>query len=64
MIEIVIRNVNLRPTMSPMRPKNAAPNGRTTNPVAKTASVDNSATVSLPAGKNSVEMIAARVPKM
>lgn len=32
---IVIRNVYLRPTRSPMRPKKSAPNGRTTKPTAK-----------------------------
>ena len=35
MISSVMRNAYLRPTRSPMRPKNKAPNGRTMNPTAK-----------------------------
>src|ERR1044072_1825954 len=31
----VMRNVYLRPTMSPMRPKTKAPNGRIRNPAVK-----------------------------
>jgi len=34
MTTIVIRNVYLRPTRSPMRPKTSAPNGRTRKPAA------------------------------
>ena len=37
MIINVTRNVYLRPTRSPILPKNSAPNGRTTKP---TANVD------------------------
>ncbi len=33
-----IRKVVLRPIMSPMRPKNSAPNGRTAKPAAKASS--------------------------
>ena len=39
MITIVIRNVYLRPTMSPSRPNTIAPNGRTANPAAKPSNV-------------------------
>ena len=62
MTVMVNRNVNLRPTMSPMRPKTAAPNGRTAKPAPNVASEASSAAVSLPGGKNCVEKNAASTP--
>ncbi|MNX91207.1 hypothetical protein D3C86_1232800 [compost metagenome] len=56
--------VYLRPIKSPNRPKNKAPNGRTTKPAAKVANVDRKAAVGLSAGKNLVEITTARLPKM
>ena len=50
MITSVTRNAYLRPTRSPMRPKNSAPNGRTTNPTANVERYAMSASVSLPLG--------------
>ena len=38
MMSSVSMNAYLRPTMSPMRPKTSAPNGRTAKPAAKVAS--------------------------
>jgi hypothetical protein len=60
----VSKKVYLRPTKSPSLPKKSAPNGLTTNPAAKVASVDKSARVGLPAGKNLVAMMAAKLPNM
>jgi hypothetical protein len=37
MMERVTINAYFRPTRSPMRPKNSAPNGRTRKPTAKVA---------------------------
>ncbi len=62
MIVIVNRNVNFRPVRSPIRPKNAAPNGRTANPAPNVASDARRAAVSLPFGKNCVEKKTARTP--
>ena len=62
MTVIVTRNVNFRPTMSPTRPKTAAPNGRTANPAPNVASEARRAAVSFPFGKNCVEKNAARTP--
>ena len=59
---IVTRNVNLRPTISPMRPKTAAPKGRTAKPAPKVASDASRAAVASPVGKNWVEKKAARTP--
>ena len=64
MIRSVTRNACLRPTRSPMRPKKIAPKGRTTNPGAKVARVESSATVGLPWGKKLLARIVARLPKM
>ena len=50
MISSVTRNAYLRPTRSPMRPKNSAPNGRTTKPTANVERYAISASVSLPCG--------------
>ena len=62
MTVIVTRNVNLRPTMSPIRPKNAAPNGRTANPAPNVASDRSSAATGFPVGKNCVAKNAASTP--
>ena len=58
--------VYLRPIRSPKRPKNNAPNGRTTKPAAKVAKVERNESVSLPgpAGKNFVDIIVAKLPKI
>src|SRR4029453_6572784 len=48
---IVIRNVYLRPTRSPIRPKNRAPKGRTRKPAAYATKEDSSAAAALPGGK-------------
>ncbi len=62
MTVIVTRKVNFRPIRSPIRPKNAAPNGRTAKPAPNVASEARSAVVSLPGGKNCVEKNAASTP--
>lgn len=49
---------------SPSLPKNNAPNGLTTKPAAKVASVLNNAAVWLPEGKNLVDMMVARLPNI
>jgi hypothetical protein len=64
MMSSVIRNAILRPVMSPIRPNTRAPRGRTANPTAKVARVFRNAAVGFPPGKNWVEMIVARLPKM
>ena len=45
-----------------MRPKTAAPNGRTANPAPNVASDESSAATSLPGGKNCVAKNAASTP--
>jgi hypothetical protein len=50
MITKVTRKAYLRPTRSPIRPKNNAPKGRAAKPAAKVASVERTASVSLPCG--------------
>jgi hypothetical protein len=50
MMSNVTRNAYFRPTMSPIRPKNSAPKGRTTKPTANVERYAISASVSLPAG--------------
>ena len=50
MMVSVTRKAYLRPTRSPMRPKNNAPNGRTRKPTAKVDKYAMRAMVSLPAG--------------
>ena len=50
--------------MSPSRPKNKAPSGRTTSPAEKVARVARKAATGFPFGKNSVEIIVARLPKI
>src|SRR6185436_17244088 len=52
MTTIVMRNVYLRPTRSPMRPKNSAPNGRTRNPAAYAPSAPMSWAEAFTLGKN------------
>ncbi len=64
MIVIVIRNVYLRPIMSPTRPNTSAPNGRTANPAANASSVMMNCAVGDSGAKNCLPMIAASVPKM
>ena len=56
--------VNFRPIKSPNLPKNKAPNGRTTKPAAKVAKVERKAAVSFPGGKNLMEIIVAKLPKI
>ena len=56
--------VYLRPMRSPSRPKNKAPNGRTTKPAAKVAKVLKKAAVGFPAGKNLVEIMVAKLPNI
>ena len=62
MITIVTRKVYLRPIMSPRRPKNTAPNGRTAKPAANASSAKMKALVSLRPLKNCLAMIAASDP--
>ena len=64
MIVIVIRNVYLRPTMSPIRPKITAPNGRTAKPAAKASSVMMNCAVVDSGAKNCLPTTAASVPNM
>ena len=64
MMSSVTKNAYLRPITSPTRPKTSAPNGRTMKPVAKVARVESNATSSSPLGKNALEMIVARLPKI
>lgn len=56
--------VYFRPMTSPNLPKIKAPNGRTISPAEKVASVARKAAVGFSFGKNSVEMIVARLPKI
>lgn len=62
-MESVTMKVCLRPTISPILPNTRAPNGLTTRPAEKVASVARNAAVGFSFGKNSVEMIDARLPK-
>ncbi len=62
MMTMVIRNVCLRPTMSPRRPNRMAPNGRTAKPAANASSAKMNAVVSLTPAKNCLLMIAASEP--
>ena len=59
---MVMRKVYLRPIRSPSRPKNSAPNGRTTNPAAKASSVKMNAADGLTPAKNCAARIGASVP--
>ena len=62
----VTMNVYFLPIKSPNLPKKRAPKGRTIKPAAKVANVDKNAKVSVPGplGKNFVEIIVAKLPKM
>ena len=62
MMTIVIRNVYLRPIMSPSMPKTNAPNGRTMNPAAKASSANTFRVFSGKAVKNWAPMMAASAP--
>jgi hypothetical protein len=62
MTVIVTRKVNFRPTISPIRPKNAAPKGRTAKPAPNVASERRSAATGSPEGKNWLAKNAARTP--
>ena len=64
MISSVTRKAYFRPTMSPIRPKNNAPKGRTTKPTANVDRYSSSWTVSLPGGYIFGATVVARVPKM
>lgn len=59
---IVMMKVYLRPTRSPSRPKNNAPNGRTAKPAAKASNVKMKAAVGFTPEKNCAARIGARVP--
>ncbi len=59
---IVIRNVYLRPTRSPRRPKTMAPNGRTAKPAENASSAKRNCDVSFRPLKNCLPMIAASDP--
>ena len=50
--------------MSPILPKNKAPKGLTTRPAENVASVARNAATGFSFGKNSVEIIVARLPKI
>jgi hypothetical protein len=63
-ITSVNRNVYFLPTISPILPKNKAPNGRTIKPAAKVASVAKKAVVGFVEGKNFSEIMVAKLPKM
>ena len=62
MIMMVTRKVYLRPIMSPSRPKNSAPNGRTAKPAAKAISAKMKAAVGLTPEKNCAAMTAESEP--
>ena len=62
MIVMVTRKVYLRPTMSPSRPKNSAPNGRTAKPAAKPSSVKMKPAVGFTPEKKLALMFAASEP--
>jgi hypothetical protein len=53
---MVTRNVYLRPTRSPSRPKRSDPNGRIAKPAAKAASARMKAVAGLTPEKNWAEM--------
>ena len=56
----VTRKVYFLPTRSPNLPNTMAPNGRTTKPAAKVASVERNAAVGLVCGKNCCDRIVAK----
>ncbi len=59
---IVMRNVYLRPTRSPRRPKTMAPNGRTAKPAANASSAKMNPAVGFTPEKNWALMIPASEP--
>ena len=60
----VIIKVYLRPIISPILPNTNAPNGRTTRPAEKVANVARKAATGFSFGKNCVEIIVAKLPKI
>ena len=62
MMMMVIRNVYLRPIMSPRRPNSSAPNGRTKKPAAKASSDMIRPLVGSSPLKNLAAMLAASDP--
>ena len=62
MITIVTRKVYLRPTRSPKRPNNSAPNGRTKKPAANASKAKMNPVVSLTPEKNCFEITAESEP--
>ena len=62
MMPIVTRNVFLRPTRSPIRPKTSAPKGRTAKPAANAARAKMKAVVSFTPAKNCAEIVVASRP--
>jgi len=59
----VTRNVYLRPTRSPTRPKTSAPSGRIRKPMVKRAIVLSSAATGCVGSKNLTDRMEARLPK-
>ena len=59
---IVIKNVYLRPIISPRRPKTNAPNGRTINPAANASKANISPVVGSAFAKNCLAITAANDP--
>ena len=62
MMLMVIRNVCLRPTRSPSRPKTSAPNGRTAKPAANAARAKMKPVTSFTPEKNCALMMPASKP--
>jgi len=62
MMRMVMRNVYLRPTRSPMRPKTRAPKGRTRNPAANASSAKTLRVAGSKAEKNCAPIITASEP--
>ena len=59
-----MRNVVLRPTVSPSLPNASDPNGRTASPMPYVASVLRNANVGRSGGKKCVAIVDARLAKM
>ncbi len=57
---IVSARTFLRPSLSPIGPKNMPPSGRTRKATAKVANEERSWVVSFPEGKNTCPMVTAR----
>ncbi len=60
----VMRNVYLRPTLSPSHPNRNAPNGRIRNPAVKSAIVLSRAATGWVFSKNLTASTAAKLPKI